>query len=61
MKELGFDGHGISPIAVSEPFPLFTEEAIKQIRAEVFSEPVLEACQYTSTFAKNMVRDMGPA
>ncbi|KAM5354745.1 hypothetical protein ACJ41O_001392 [Fusarium nematophilum] len=61
MKEIGLEGHGISPNAVSEPFPLFSQEAIKQIRAEVFSAPVLENCQYSSTFNKNMVRGMGPA
>lgn len=60
MKEIGLEGHGISPNAVSEPFPLFTEEAIKQMRAEIFSEAVLENCQYTSTFIRNMVRGMGP-
>ncbi|KAK6820186.1 hypothetical protein RU639_007487 [Aspergillus parasiticus] len=61
MKEIGLEGHGISPVAASEPFPLFTPEAIRQIRAEVFSEPVLADCQYSSTFAKNMVRGMGRA
>ncbi|PWY87953.1 hypothetical protein BO94DRAFT_59491 [Aspergillus sclerotioniger CBS 115572] len=59
MKEIGLEGHGISPVAASEPFPLFTPEAIKQIRAEVFSEPVLKDCQYSSSFAKNMIRGMG--
>ena len=61
MEEIGLGGHGISPVAASEPFPLFTPEAIKQIRAEIFSEPVLEDCQYASTFAKNMIRGMGRA
>ena len=59
MKEIGLEGHGISPVAVSEPFSLFTTEAVKQMRAEIFSEPVLRDCQYASTFAKNMVRGMG--
>ncbi|OKO92676.1 hypothetical protein PENSUB_12661 [Penicillium subrubescens] len=59
MKEIGLEGHGISSIAASKPFPLFTAEAIKQIRAEVFSEPVLQDCQYTSSFTKNMIRGMG--
>ncbi|PYH96247.1 hypothetical protein BO71DRAFT_349585 [Aspergillus ellipticus CBS 707.79] len=59
MKEIGLEGHGISLNAVSEPFPLFTEDAIKQIRAEIFSEPVLQKCQYTSSFTKNMIRGMG--
>ncbi|KAB8200783.1 hypothetical protein BDV34DRAFT_216899 [Aspergillus parasiticus] len=44
MKEIGLEGHGVSPI-----------------RAEVFSEPVHADCQYSSTFAKNMVRGMGRA
>lgn len=61
MKEIGLEGHGISPNAVSEPFPLFTEEAIKQMRAEMFRKDVLDHCQYASTFNKNMIRGMGPA
>lgn len=61
MKEIGLEGQGISPVAISEPFPLFTPEAVKQMRAEVFSEPVLRDCQYASSFAKNMIRGMGRA
>ena len=61
MEEIGLEAHGISPVAASEPFALFTPEAIKQFRAEIFSEPVLEDCQYASTFAKNMIRGMGRA
>ena len=61
MKEIGLDGHGISPNAVSEPFPLFTEEAVEQIRAEVFSDEVVKDCQFSSTFNKQIIRDMGPA
>ena len=60
MKDIGLEGQGISPNAVSEPFPLFTEEAVKQMRAEIFSKPVLDNCQYTSTFITNMIRGMGP-
>lgn len=61
MEEIGLEGHGISPHAVSEPFPLFTQEAIRQMRGEVFSDEAMEHCQYASTFTKNMVRGMGPA
>ncbi|KAH6879431.1 hypothetical protein B0T10DRAFT_532198 [Thelonectria olida] len=60
MKEIGLEGHGISPHAVSDPFPLFTEEAIQQMRAEIFSEESLKECQYSSSFIKRMVRGMGP-
>ena len=61
MEQIGLKGHGISPHAATEPFPLFTEEAITQMRAEIFDEKVLAECQYCSTFIKNMVRVMGPA
>lgn len=61
MEQIGLKGHGISPHAATEPFPLFTEEAITQMRAEIFDEKVLAECQYCSTFNKNMVRGMGPA
>ncbi|KAB8221923.1 hypothetical protein BDV33DRAFT_190023 [Aspergillus novoparasiticus] len=61
MKEIGLEGHGISPNAASEPYSLFTEEAIMQMRAEIFSDEALKGCQYTSTFIRNMVRGMGPA
>ncbi|KAE8340718.1 hypothetical protein BDV24DRAFT_151835 [Aspergillus arachidicola] len=43
MKEIGLEGHGISPNAASGPFSLFTEEAIMQMRAEIFSDEVLKA------------------
>ncbi|KAJ5085362.1 hypothetical protein N7532_010133 [Penicillium argentinense] len=45
MKKIGLEGQG----------------AIKQMRAEIFSEKVLEECQYSSTFNPNMIRGMGPA
>ncbi|KAL5339179.1 hypothetical protein BJX70DRAFT_408308 [Aspergillus crustosus] len=61
MEQIGLKGQGISPNAASEPFPLFTQEAIAQMRMEIFDESVLAECQYASTFNKNMVRGMGPA
>lgn len=57
MKDIGLEGAGISPIAVTEPLSLFTEEAIEQMRAEIFSEAVLENCQVASSFAANMIRN----
>jgi len=58
MKEIGLEGCGVSLNAASAPFPLFNQEAIRQMRREIFSEKVLEECQYSSTFNKNMVRGM---
>ncbi|KIW19122.1 hypothetical protein PV08_03414 [Exophiala spinifera] len=64
MKDIGLEGQGISPVAVTEPFPLFTTKAIEQFRAEIFSQPVLDHCQVSSSFASNMIRayaaDYGP-
>ncbi|PLB53591.1 hypothetical protein P170DRAFT_451649 [Aspergillus steynii IBT 23096] len=60
MKEIGLEGQGISPHAVSEPFSLFTEEAVRQMRAEIFSPDVLDHCRFASTFNQNMIRGMGP-
>ena len=60
MDDLGLGGQGISPVAISEPFSLFSAEAIRQMRAEVFSEEVLEKHQYQSSFASNMIRGECP-
>jgi hypothetical protein len=60
MKDIGLDGQGISPHAVTEPFPLFTQSAIRQMRSEIFSEEVLKNCQYSSPFVSRTVRGMGP-
>ncbi|WQF81155.1 hypothetical protein CDEST_06169 [Colletotrichum destructivum] len=60
MQEIGLGGQGISPVAASSPFAIFTPEAVAQMRAEIFSEPVLQSCQYASDFAKNMIRGYGP-
>lgn len=58
MEEIGLKGRGIAPNAVCDPFPLFTEEAILQMRAEIFSQEVLDNCQYSSDFIRNMIRGM---
>ena len=60
MKEIGLADVGISPIAVSEPFPLFSEEAVKQIRAEVLSKDVWTNCQYSSNLAQCQLRGFCP-
>ncbi|GAA5825211.1 hypothetical protein JCM11251_006146 [Rhodosporidiobolus azoricus] len=41
MKELALEG-GISPIGVTAPFPLFTEEAVTELRREILSPDVLD-------------------
>lgn len=60
MEDIGKGDQGISPIAVSDPFPLFTEEAIKQMRLEVLSKSVMENCQYSSNLANCQLRGFAP-
>ena len=60
MEEIGKAGQGISPNAVSEPFQLFTEEAIKQMRAEILSKDVMEKCKYSSNLAHCQLRGFAP-
>ncbi|KAH8648578.1 hypothetical protein BX600DRAFT_502965 [Xylariales sp. PMI_506] len=57
MKELGLpEDTGVSPVAVSDPFPLFNKEAVMRMRDEVLSSEVLNNCRYTSNLAKCQLR-----
>ena len=60
MADIGKKDCGVSPNAVSEPFPLFNAEAIKQMRAEVLSKDVMENCQYSSNLAACQLRGYSP-
>lgn len=50
------EGTGVSPFAVSDPFQLFTQEAVQRMRAEIFSNDVLENCKYSSNLAQCQLR-----
>ena len=50
------EGTGVSPFAVSDPFQLFTQEAVQRMRAEIFSKEVLENCRYSSNLAQCQLR-----
>ena len=57
MKDISLpENHGISPIAVSEPFRLFSDEAVRRMRAEVLAPEVMDNCQYSSTIAAAQLR-----
>lgn len=60
MTELGLGDKGISPVAVSEPFQLFTADAIKQMRSEVLSKAVFDNCKYSSNLAQCQLRGLAP-
>lgn len=60
MKDIGMENKGVSPNAVSEPFQLFSPEAVQQMRAETLREEVFANCQYSSNLAKGQLRGMAP-
>ncbi|KAL2064752.1 hypothetical protein VTL71DRAFT_3890 [Oculimacula yallundae] len=61
MEELGFSANsGVSPVAVSDPFPLFSEEAIDIMRKEILDPEVLEKYSYTSDIAPRQIRGYAP-
>ncbi|KAL7266915.1 hypothetical protein RUND412_010519 [Rhizina undulata] len=60
MADIGHEGVGVSPIAVSEPFELFTKEAIYRMRNEVLSDEVWDNCRFASSIAACQLRGMAP-
>lgn len=50
------EGTGVSPFAVSDPFQLFTQEAVQRMRVEIFSKEVLKNCSYSSNLAQCQLR-----
>ncbi|KAK6423310.1 hypothetical protein LTR81_003963 [Elasticomyces elasticus] len=61
MTDIGFsEDTGVSPVAVSHPFRLFTPECIQKFRDEVLSEEVLEKCSYKSNLAAMQLRGYAP-
>lgn len=42
MTDLGHEGKGVSDVAITEPFPLFTQEAIDIMRSEILDQDILE-------------------
>lgn len=61
MKDLGFaEDTGVSPVAVSQPFQLFSQEAIHQMRDEIMNPKVMEAYKYQSNIAACQIRGYAP-
>lgn len=57
MKDIGFgEDVGISPVAVSEPFTLFSPAAIQKFRDEALSEEVVKECSVRSNIAACQIR-----
>jgi hypothetical protein len=61
MTDLGYEEDtGISPIAVSNPFQLFSQDAVEQMRAEILSPEVMKECGYKSNIAASQMRGYCP-
>lgn len=61
MEDLGFpSSSGVSPVAVSEPFHLFSEEAVNIMRSEILDPEVQEKYSYTSDIAPKQLRGYAP-
>ncbi|RHZ58849.1 uncharacterized protein CDV56_107140 [Aspergillus thermomutatus] len=57
MAELGYpERRGISPVGVSEPFPMFSAEAIQIMRKEALGEDVFAKYHCSSDLAKGQLR-----
>lgn len=61
MKDIGYsETTGISPVAVSEPFRLFTTECIQKFRDEVLSDEVMKNYSVKSNIAACQLRGYAP-
>ena len=57
MEDIGFSADtGVSPVAVSQPFRLFSTECIQKFRDEVLSDQVMQSCLYKSNLAACQLR-----
>lgn len=57
MKDIGFaEDVGVSPVAVTHPFQLFSPEAIHIMRTEIAQAEVRQRCMYSSNLANAQLR-----
>jgi len=61
MEDMGYSATtGVSPVAVSEPFRLFSEEAVNIMRSEILDQEVQDKYSYTSDIAPKQLRGYAP-
>jgi hypothetical protein len=61
MEDIGYpSSNGVSPVAVSEPFRLFSEDAVNIMRSEILDPEVQEKYSYTSDIAPKQIRGYAP-
>ncbi|KAF8513187.1 hypothetical protein BU17DRAFT_95688 [Hysterangium stoloniferum] len=60
MSDLGFNDTGSSGVAVTKPFPLFTLEAVRRIRGELFHPDTLSNHLFSDTLNPSVLRGFCP-
>lgn len=61
MTDIGYtEETGISPVAVSQPFRLFSTEAVQKFRDECLSDEVFANCSTKSNIAACQLRGYAP-
>jgi len=60
MKELGYEASIYSSVAATKPVPLFTPEAVRRIRAEIFDRETLSRHMYSDNISPCVVRGHCP-
>jgi hypothetical protein len=57
MKDIGYgENVGVSPVAASQPFPLFTASAVATFRNQILQPEVMEECRYSGTLGACYLR-----
>lgn len=57
MKDIGYgENVGVSPVAASQPFPLFTPSAVATFRKQILRPEVMEQCRYSGTLGACYLR-----
>ncbi|KAI9718332.1 MAG: hypothetical protein M1828_006734 [Chrysothrix sp. TS-e1954] len=57
MPDIGYpEDTGVSPVAVSQPFQLFSDEAVEVMRESIFKPEVMENCKFSSNIAPCQLR-----
>lgn len=61
MEDIGYEStSGVSPVAVSEPFRLFTEDAVDIMRSEILDPEVVSKFSCSSDIAAKQIRGYAP-
>lgn len=60
MDELGYSRTGTFDMAFTKPFPLFTPDAVRRIRGELFDHDTLANHLYSDTLNPSTIRGVCP-